>query len=157
MNPFEIHTAPGGAAAEIESRLLESLHAQQPQAHNSTFSLQADDCDQRIIGGLTAATSYGWLLIKTLWVHPDQRGSGVGRALVQAVGWSGLFAVIFFPPFWWGYRAWWAPDATMQWSWPPGLADQIMGQLLLVALPEEAFYRGFVQSSLEAHWPKRWR
>ncbi|MEM7259608.1 MAG: GNAT family N-acetyltransferase [Pseudomonadota bacterium] len=84
MNPFEIHTAPGGAAAEIESRLLESLHAQQPQAHNSTFSLQADDCDQRLIGGLTAATSYGWLLIKTLWVHPDQRGSGVGRALVLA-------------------------------------------------------------------------
>ena len=36
------------------------------------------------MAGLTASTSYGWLLIKTLWVHEDQRGTGLGRQLVEA-------------------------------------------------------------------------
>lgn len=34
---------------------------------------------------------------------------------------------------------------------------EFAGQLLLVALPEEAFYRGYVQSRLDVAWPPRRR
>jgi membrane protease YdiL (CAAX protease family) len=32
-----------------------------------------------------------------------------------------------------------------------------MGQLLVIALPEEAFFRGYLQSSLDGRWGGRWR
>jgi membrane protease YdiL (CAAX protease family) len=32
-----------------------------------------------------------------------------------------------------------------------------MGQLLLIALPEEAFYRGYLQTRLDDAWTPRWR
>jgi membrane protease YdiL (CAAX protease family) len=72
----------------------------------------------------------------------------------QALGWALLLAAIFFPPFWFGYRWWWHAG-SFRWQPPAELINLALGQLLVVALPEEAFYRGFLQSALEGRWAHR--
>jgi len=80
-----IRIAEGGpqAAAEIENALLGSLHATLPQSENTSVILTASDDKGSMIAGLTASTSYGWLLIKTLWVSEANRSAGLGRALMS--------------------------------------------------------------------------
>jgi len=66
-------------------------------------------------------------------------------------------AAIVFPPFLIGFIGWWKPAAGFHAAtWRPVL-DDAPGQLLMVALPEEAFYRGYLQTSLDAQWKSRWR
>lgn len=79
------------------------------------------------------------------------------RSAVQAVGWALLLIVIAFPPFWLGYRFYWSPHAHFALRLPPSLFDEIAGQLVVIALPEEAFFRGYLQTSLERAWAPRWR
>lgn len=71
-------------AAQVEHELLASLANTNDQATNTEIVLSARDEDGALIGGLTSSTSYGWLLIKTLWVRKDNRGRGIGRRLVEA-------------------------------------------------------------------------
>ena len=68
---------------EIERALLASLAATNVQATNSSFVLVMRDPDNNLHAGLTASTSYGWMLIKTLWVADELRGLGKGKALVH--------------------------------------------------------------------------
>lgn len=70
-------------ATQLEAQLLKTLRREQPQAENEACIFVAKDEQEVMVGGLTASTSYGWLLIKIVWVADDQRGSGLGRALVQ--------------------------------------------------------------------------
>jgi len=69
-------------AAQIESRLLTSLRSTQAQAANASLVLAAKDNAEQLVGGLTASSSYGWLLIKTLWVEENHRRCGLGRRLM---------------------------------------------------------------------------
>ncbi len=73
---------------------------------------------------------------------------------LKALGWAALAAVVFFPPFWLGYRWWWHAG-NFAWTPPPDALNLVMGQLLVIALPEEAFYRGFLQSALDGRWADR--
>jgi len=76
----------GEADAElIEARLLDALRSDQPQSVNTSFVLTLKNESDELNAGLTASTSYGWLLIKTLWVAQSQRRSGLGRSLVTDV------------------------------------------------------------------------
>lgn len=76
----EVGTPADGA--EIERALLRVLAQQQTQARNTRFDLVCRGADGTLVAGLSASTSYGWLLIKTLWVADDLRRAGHGRALV---------------------------------------------------------------------------
>lgn len=67
---------------------------------------------------------------------------------LDAVAHALLAAAIIYPCFWFGFRMWWKVDAFHPAPWQPVLADAL-GQLLVIALPEEAFYRGYLQTSLE--------
>lgn len=78
-----IGEADPSLAATIEAELLASLRAALPQGENSSFVLAARDPEESLTGGLTASTSYGWLLIKTLWVDEGQRHNGIGRQLMH--------------------------------------------------------------------------
>lgn len=71
-------------ANTVEIELLRSLHEALPQAKNTSFVLSTKSTDGDLVGGLTASTSYGWLLIKTLWVSAAYRHKGLGRALMNA-------------------------------------------------------------------------
>ena len=68
----------------LESELLLSLRNSLPQGENSAFVLTAKNRMQKVVGGLTASTSYGWLLVKILWIDKEYRGLGLGRALMQS-------------------------------------------------------------------------
>lgn len=72
------------SADVIEDKLLFSLKNTLPQSINEQFVLSARDNNQSLIGGLTASTSYGWLLIKTLWVDSSYRRRGTGSALLMS-------------------------------------------------------------------------
>jgi GNAT superfamily N-acetyltransferase len=70
--------------AAIEIALLESLRQRNTQAVNTHFAFEAVDPKGTRIGGVTGSTSYGWALIKLLWVDPNHRRVGLGRQLMQA-------------------------------------------------------------------------
>jgi membrane protease YdiL (CAAX protease family) len=57
-------------------------------------------------------------------------------------------AAIIYPCFWFGFRLWWQVDVFKPAPLGPVVSDAL-GQLLVIALPEEAFYRGYLQTSLE--------
>jgi membrane protease YdiL (CAAX protease family) len=63
---------------------------------------------------------------------------------------------VVFPPFWLGWVAWWSPRVSFHAPPLATLADDALGQFLVIALPEEAFYRGYLQTSLDEMWPPKW-
>lgn len=70
-------------AMDIEAALLADLQQSAPQGRNETITLSVNATDGRLVVGLVGSTSYGWLLIKMLWVAEELRRQGYGRALVH--------------------------------------------------------------------------
>lgn len=118
------------------------------------------------------ATGVGFLFLAATWAlvwrRDDERVLRAGLALgglvlpggtsrrqllasaSRAIGWAALFAAVTFVPFFFGWRTFWHPRGTFSPSvdaWE--LANEIAGQIVIIALPEEAFYRGYLQSRLD--------
>jgi uncharacterized protein len=74
----------------------------------------------------------------------------IARELATALGWALVLALLSFPAFWLGYRSWFGVDAEFEFALPEGFLDLALAQLLVIALPEEMFYRGYLQSQLAA-------
>jgi membrane protease YdiL (CAAX protease family) len=66
-------------------------------------------------------------------------------------------AALVFPPFWLGFKWWWHVRVPMHPVGIMGTLNDALGQLLVIALPEEAFYRGYLQTALDEVWKPRWR
>ncbi len=66
-------------------------------------------------------------------------------------------AAIVFPPFVVGYYVWHEPAAGFELEWPPDAGSFVAGQLVAVALPEEAFFRGYLQTRLSDAFARRVR
>lgn len=79
--------------------------------------------------------------------------SRVARDALHALAWAFAFAALVFPWFWIGYVYWYRPEAGFSPAAPPSLDADLLGQLLGIALPEEAFYRGYLQTALDRAWP----
>ncbi len=104
---------------------------------------------------------YG-LSLSGLLEPPEQAPSGLGgslldlgRALLRALpsavrelGVALLVALVVFPPFVAGFYLFHGPSRTFSFALPDELPSYLAGQLLIVALPEEALFRGYVQSRL---------
>lgn len=73
-----------------------------------------------------------------------------------AVVWAGLVALVVFPLFWRGFLFWNAPRGSFQMPPMGSFAEDLAGQLMVVALPEEGFYRGYLQTRLDRQWRPRW-
>jgi membrane protease YdiL (CAAX protease family) len=80
----------------------------------------------------------------------------LARDAITALAWALACAVVVFPAFWVGYRLWWRPEQAFLPASPPAV-DVVLGQLLGVALPEEAFYRGYLQTELDRGRGRRLR
>jgi membrane protease YdiL (CAAX protease family) len=80
------------------------------------------------------------------------------RALLAALAWAAVLSAIVFVPFWFGWRWWWSPKLTFSLHVTPldGL-NEVFGQVVVIALPEEAFYRGYLQSRLDDAWGTKLR
>ncbi len=76
-----------------------------------------------------------------------------GRAVLWALG----LGLLFLPAFWLGFLWWWRIRAPFHAPSSSSLASDLAGQLLVIALPEEAFYRGYLQSALDEMFKPRWR
>jgi membrane protease YdiL (CAAX protease family) len=82
---------------------------------------------------------------------------GVARAAAVSCAWAfGLLAIVAVP-FFFGWRAWWThvmPGLHFSLAVKPADAvNEVLGQLFVIALPEEAFYRGYLQTRLDDAWP----
>ncbi len=82
----------------------------------------------------------------------DSEELAPGRVLVsflRALGIALVVALIVLPPFWLGWLSFWKPEAGFAPAGWRKLVDDALGQWLVIALPEEAFYRGYLQSALD--------
>lgn len=79
------------------------------------------------------------------------------RAFAGALGWALATAAVVLPPFWIGWVAFWKPEGHFEPASLRSVADEALGQWLVIALPEESFYRGYLQSELDRIWPPRLR
>jgi uncharacterized protein len=83
--------------------------------------------------------------------------SAVKRA-AQALGWALGIAVILFVPFTIGFPLYWKLPLHFSFA---GLDKSLwsfaLGQVFVVALPEEVFYRGYLQSTLDKAFTSRVR
>jgi membrane protease YdiL (CAAX protease family) len=100
-----------------------------------------------------AGLSLGGLVI------PGRLDTGaVARDAAAALAWAFGFAALIAVPYFVGWRLWWAPKLPFLLGVRPAeTANEVLGQLVVVALPEEAFYRGYLQSRLDEVWRPRWR
>ena len=126
------------------------------------------------------ATAVGFLFLGATWAlvwrGDDQRVERSGLALgglvlpgpidrrrllrsaSATVFWALALAALTFVPFFFGWRTFWHAKGTFSLHVPPGEAlNEVFGQLVIIALPEEAFYRGYLQSRLDEVLPQRVR
>lgn len=96
------------------------------------------------------------------WLAHYGRGASFRpRALLEDLGRALLVAVITFAPFAVGHHFWQVMMAgegvnvVYRPTLPPGLFAIVLKNVFLVALPEELFYRGFLETRLERVWPTR--
>ncbi len=79
----------------------------------------------------------------------------MGRDTARALGWTALCGAICFPAFVIGYQLWWRPTGHFTFGSGQNPFDEVATQVVAIALPEEMFYRGYLQSALERRWPPR--
>lgn len=102
---------------------------------------------------LRAGLSFGGLVLPGKF---DGRRMAV--AALSSLLWAlGLLSVVLVP-FWFGWRWWWHAGGTFALGPRPlGAINEVFGQLIIIALPEEAFYRGYLQTRLDDVWSPRVR
>ena len=96
-----------------------------------------------------------FLLLRTR-TRPEEWGITMQRSFFS-LNMSLVFSLLFLPAYallYWVYRSWWF-HLPVQIHFPPGWPSLMLIQLLGVGLPEEVFYRGYMQSRLNGAF--RWR
>jgi membrane protease YdiL (CAAX protease family) len=81
----------------------------------------------------------------TLWHALPRLGSELGVAL--------LVALLIFPPFVPAFRLWHGAEHPFTLHLPQEPLNFVLHQLIVVALPEEALFRGYFQTRLEEIFP----
>ncbi len=122
----------------------------------ATLLLGALRCAETL-GGARAA---GFDMAGLLEAPEGERGllETLHRALPSAwheVRFTVQVALWVFPPFVLGFAWWHGPHHPLRWNPPNDLFQFAMAQVLVVAIPEEAFFRGYLQSALARRWPER--
>lgn len=144
------------AAASLTTALVTALSYLLPEKHQATgvglaflgatyvLVVRGDDGAEVRRHGL----SFGGLL-ELEPIDPKR----VLRDFMTALAWALAVALIVFPGFWFGYRAWHSPEA--EFGAPPLVRtfDSALGEVMMIALPEEAFYRGYLLTALDEVWP----
>ena len=81
----------------------------------------------------------------------------VVRDALFAIKYVFLASVLIFPPFFVAFLFWWHPSHSFGFRGPLSWNDELLGQALVVALPEEAFYRGYLMNSFDQKTSRSWR
>lgn len=83
LNNIQVTVNDSSIEQQIESELLKSLRSELIQSTNSSVFLAARDNKENLVAGLVGSTSYGWLLVKIVWVSDKYQGKGIGRLLME--------------------------------------------------------------------------
>ncbi len=67
---------------------------------------------------------------------------------LRETGFALAVASVVFPPFVVGFWIWWGPSHPFVWHPTADFASFVLSQFVLVGLPEEALFRGYVQTRL---------
>jgi membrane protease YdiL (CAAX protease family) len=115
-------------------------------------------------------THYGVSLGGLLEPSTDDRPPGplglfdLGRAIAKALpsaatelGVSIGVGAVVFPLYAIGFYWWNEPATGFSLAFPPRIASFVLAQLIVIALPEEAFFRGYLQTALTDLTAKRQR
>jgi hypothetical protein len=92
--------------------------------------------------------------------EPEPLADSLRRALpelARELGFALLVSLIAFPPFVLAFRLWHRIDTPFTLHLPHDPWDFALGQLIVVALPEEALFRGYFQTRLSALFPRKLR
>jgi hypothetical protein len=95
-----------------------------------------------------------WGAIQLRKEHPADYGltlRGWPRELLDVA----ILAAVIFPAFLIGFRLWWKVRSGLDWDLPWPLWQLGATHVLVVALPEELLYRGFVQQRLGRVFTRR--
>lgn len=85
-------------------------------------------------------------------------GRAIRRAAPSALRETGVavgLALLIFPPFMLAFAWWNQPTHELRFVASTETLEFALTQLLVVALPEEAFFRGYLQTRLHDRWPPR--
>jgi uncharacterized protein len=94
------------------------------------------------LGGLLEPTAIDW--------------RRVTREALHAAAWAFALAAVVAVPFVIGFRIYWQPRQPFVFRLPASILDDVFGQVLVIALPEEAFYRGYLLTALDDAWGTPW-
>jgi membrane protease YdiL (CAAX protease family) len=132
------------------------------------FVFTAIRCAERLPGGLAR---YRLALGGVLTPEPERERSGLlgaaldlASALVRALPSAlrelavalGVCALVF-PPFVVGFYLWHTPAHPFLFIPHSQLSSYVLTQIVVVGLPEEMFFRGYLQGRLEDAFPQRFR
>jgi len=136
------------------------------------FLVTALRCADRLPGG---TARYGLALGGLLGDEPDDASTpgpdddtslpvelwttlkrGIPKLLTEA-GVAALVCALVFPPFVLGFYLWHSPTRSFVWIHDHDLLAYGLTQVLVVGLPEEALFRGYIQGRLADAWPRRRR
>ena len=93
-----------------------------------------------------------------LMLHEPIAWRSVLRESLVALAWASGCAAIVFIPYYVGWRYWWHPAHAFSLDLrPTETLNDALGQLLLVALPEESFYRGYLQTRVDEAFTRKVR
>jgi GNAT superfamily N-acetyltransferase len=77
-----LQTEPPPAFRAELGQLINGFHAETVPLATARFTLRLDNAEGRLVGGLSAVASWGWLFVDAVWVDPALRTQGAGRALM---------------------------------------------------------------------------
>jgi membrane protease YdiL (CAAX protease family) len=130
-----------------------------PRAHEAT-----------VVGAVFLGATW-WLVLRADTAQIREHGLGIGgllepdrldpKRLASSVGraalWAVIAAAVTWPFFAVGLPIYYGASRSFSLPAFKEPLDLVLGQVFVIALPEEAFFRGFLQSRLDRAWPRRWR
>jgi len=162
-------TTAATVAITLAASVLPGLDGYVPLLVGGVFLITAVKLSQRQLGGMRR---FGIDLAGVLTPPDpdDARAPGplglfdLARALRDAAP-SALretsvavgLALLIFPIFTVGFWLYHEPAAAFRWSLPSDFGEFALTQLVVVALPEEALFRGWMQTRLADRWPTKHR